>query len=100
MTLQAWLDGRVPAPPADLRDHLSRELGVPGDESSTQRTRALADAAEHALDRARGRPGRVRDSAFELLAADALITYACESALEEENPEAVLAKLLRIARLR
>ena len=42
------------------------------------------------LDRARTAPGRVRESAFHLLAADALLTYACEAALETGDPEAEL----------
>lgn len=48
------------------------------------------------LDRARARPGRVRESAFELLVADALITYACEAALESEDPTTALGSLFEI----
>ena len=44
-------------------------------------------------------PGRVRASAFHLLTADALITYACEEALDAEDAETELAKLLAIATL-
>jgi len=40
-------------------------------------------------------PGRVRESAFDLLAADALLTYACEAALESPDPEGVLGAILR-----
>ena len=43
---------------------------------------------------ARSRPGRVRETAFELLLADALLTYACEAALEEERPEEALRTIL------
>jgi hypothetical protein len=39
-------------------------------------------------------PGRVRENAFHLLAADALLTYACEAALESDDPEAALLRSL------
>jgi len=55
---------------------------------------ALAESARRALRAAAARPGRVRESAFDLLAADALLTYACEAALESEDPEGALDALL------
>jgi hypothetical protein len=54
----------------------------------------LADRAKRALHAAASRPGRVRRSAFDLLAADALLTYACEAALEAADPEQALNRLL------
>jgi hypothetical protein len=36
----------------------------------------------------------VRESAFDLLTADALLTYACEAALEAEDPESTLQVLV------
>jgi len=48
------------------------------------------------LDAARARPGRVRESAFRLLEADALLTYACEAALESGDPEAALRRILSV----
>ena len=48
------------------------------------------------LDQARARPGRVRESAFRLLEADALLTYACEAALETEGPDAALRRILQV----
>jgi hypothetical protein len=55
----------------------------------------LMDAGVQALERAR--PGRARASAFELLGADALITHACEAALDEEDPAEVLTGFIRAA---
>jgi len=52
----------------------------------------LAGAGLEALERVR--PGRVRGSAFELLGADALLTYACEAALELEDPRGRFESLL------
>lgn len=46
------------------------------------------------LERARAMPGRVRESAYHLLTADALLTYACEAALEDADPEGTLARIL------
>jgi hypothetical protein len=57
----------------------------------------LAQAGLDALDQARSAPGRVRGSAFHLLAADALLTYACEAAVEGDDPEAQLEGILRRA---
>lgn len=50
--------------------------------------------ARMALDEARAKPGRVRESAFHLLAADALVTYACEAALDEADPSTALRTIL------
>ncbi len=59
----------------------------------------LASARAH-LDQARARPGRVRESAFDLLTADALVTYAAEAALESDDPESALRGLLAIGAAR
>lgn len=48
---------------------------------------ALADAL--------AAPGQDRAAAFRLLAADALLTYACEAAAEENRPGETLERLLR-----
>lgn len=46
------------------------------------------------------RPGRVRESAFELLVADALVTYACEAALESDDAVKALGRLTEVGRTR
>jgi hypothetical protein len=38
----------------------------------------------------------VRESAFRLLEADALVTYACEAALEADDPESALRRILSV----
>jgi hypothetical protein len=99
-TLDGWLDRRRPVPPVELARALSSGEGAcppnaaPG---SVAIMDALTARARTRLDRARGRVGRVRESAFELLAADALFTYACEAALEEPDAEAALARIARVA---
>jgi hypothetical protein len=90
--IEEWLAARRPPPPPDLGSSL-RSTGA---KSSPERTvaAALTASAGDLLDQARARPGRVRESAFRLLEADALLTYACEAALEAEDPEAVLLRIL------
>jgi len=86
--LDSWLADRRPPPPRDLRS----SLRVDDDGGSFDAV--LATAARARLDDARSRPGRIRENAFHLLAADALLTYACEAALESEDPEAALLRIL------
>jgi hypothetical protein len=80
-----WLAGRAPAPPSlrtAIEDALRR--GDPGAGPLPDR---LAAAGVRTLRRVVESPGD-RGVATELLAADALLTYACEAAAEE-GPEAV-----------
>ena len=87
----AWLDARRPEAPAELRSAL--DSCVEGHESGSV-SEVFRGAALRSLDSALVRPGRVRESAFELLAADALLTFACEAALEREDPRSGLTGLL------
>lgn len=87
--VRAWLSARDPRPVFDLGpwvDEAGPTHGGPSD---------LARLGGQALDRALAAPGRVRASALHLLAADALITYACEAALEADDPEEELHRILR-----
>jgi hypothetical protein len=89
---RGWLESRTPAPPAELRAAVEAALGA-SNATEPQPTSGLADAGTSRLAAALGSPGRVRTAAFDLLAADALVTYACEAALESEDPDGVLAAL-------
>lgn len=86
--VRGWLASRQPSPPPDLAEALEVER------SGSSLTSTLADAGLERLGLARARPGRVRESAFRLLEADALLTYACEAALESEQPRAALRRIL------
>lgn len=81
---------RKPVPPDALVDWVRRfgqvEPDVHGPELVEGALRALAAALE--------RPGRHREGAFALLAADALLTWACEDAVRAADPETVLLDLL------
>lgn len=87
--VEGFLSSRRPRPPAELASSLRV------DEAPAELAQVLTTAALARLDEAQVRLGRVRESAFRLLEADALLTYACEAALESENPEAMLERILR-----
>ena len=78
-SLKDWLQGRQPPVPGDFLPHLTREGGHVGGPEG------LADRGMGQLHQALDRPGREREAAFRLLAADAFITYACEAAVEGEG---------------
>lgn len=110
--LRVWLEGRRPRPPEDLSTRLLDRLeasstagagravggglGADGPGTDEGTVQGLLEAARSALRSAVSRPGRVRETAFELLLADALVTYACEAALEAEAPEEALGSILAI----
>lgn len=94
--LQDWLAERRPSSSVPLARWTSR---APAN-AEMPPVHALATLGRQALEAALSRPGRVRESAFELLGADALITYACEAALEADDPEASLTWILRSASAR
>jgi hypothetical protein len=83
--MRRWLAGRTPAPPDALPLVVPDGEGDPG--------RQLAAAAEAALERALAGEGE-RRGAYDLLSADALITYACERAAAAADPEAELLRLI------
>jgi len=83
-----WLRERSPAPPSDLAEGLA--LG--GTEGPL--VDALTAAALTRFERARAHPGRVRESAYRLLEGDALLTYACEAALDTDDPDGALRRIL------
>lgn len=103
--LLAWIESRTPAPPASLRARL-REIvatraaeraagGLPGDASVAD---ALISSADWLLARLLSDGCLTRRSAVDLLAADALITYAFEASSDE--PATIEARAARaMARL-
>ncbi len=86
---EAWLARREPAPPRELE----RRLGVVLLEGESV-SAALGQAAMDQVSEVLARPGPEREAAFHLLAADALITYACEAAADEDDVEVSLSGLL------
>lgn len=82
MTVGAWLESRTPRAPAALAARVRGALGTRLAEDAAATQRVCEAAAEELVAGllARGETGR--DSALDLLAADALVTYAFEHAAE------------------
>ena len=84
--LRAWLLERDPRVPDALLRHLDGALSRV---KSDDLLETLLAQVESALEDARSGEGE-RRGAFRLLAADAYVTYACEVALEGDDPAALL----------
>lgn len=104
----AWFEARRPRPPAGLGHAM--EAAVAGartehgefvhsgtDPIASADERALGSAASDLLKRAGAELGRDRSSAFALLAADGLLTYACVVALDYDDPVMAIKTLLEDA---
>ncbi len=83
-----WLAGRTPAPPAGLG---ARVRGAVSDTDAPLPER-LVQLGRDLLGRVAARPAGGRELALDLLAADALITYAFEAQAETD-----IAGLARLA---
>ena len=81
--LVAWLRSRVPAPPAGLREHLEAAAR----DSSEPLPEQLARMGRELLERVAREPKGGRELALDLLAADALVTYAFEAQAEVDPVE-------------
>ena len=86
--LESWLKRRKPPVP---RIFLERLLAGGGGAASVVE---LSRRGEQALRTALGRPSEDRERAFQLLAADAFLTYACEALTDTEDVESGLGNLL------
>jgi hypothetical protein len=80
MTIGEWLATRTPAPPPQLMHRVRDALGRTADDDARFAADRCVDAAERVVGQLlrAGRTGR--ESAADLLAADALVTYAFEAA--------------------
>jgi hypothetical protein len=91
MDVRSFLSRRTPPPPKALAARLSTGAGV------VEAVPGLTEQGMAELASSRAMAGRVREGAWHLLAADALITYACEAALDAADPPRALEDLLRKA---
>ena len=82
MTVSEWLDERTPPGPAALRARIDDALGAAIDGESATATSACLAAAQRLVEDLMLRDCTSRESALDLLAADALVTYAFEAAGE------------------
>lgn len=83
MTLREWLAARTPAPPAPLLERVQHALRASDQLQAGDAPAQCIEAAERIL-RDLLRDGRdSREDALDLLAADALATYAFEAAADQ-----------------
>lgn len=90
--LVSWLETRRPVPPPTLRDHLGTQV-VDGSDPLPQHLAAQGGAL---LAGVLARPHGGRELALDLLAADALVTYAFEAQAEQDT-RGLVALAQRIA---
>tara|TARA_Y100000590_G_C15569794_1_gene958090 strand:+ start:731 stop:1051 length:321 start_codon:yes stop_codon:yes gene_type:complete len=89
--LRVWLAERKPQAPEELHQFFHLEFP-----QNTSVGESLQESVLHHLKETLKRLGRDREGALHLLAADALLTYACEVASSEEDTEDVLVRLIEI----
>jgi hypothetical protein len=90
VTVGEWLGGRELTPPSRLSARISSAIGVGAGEPATRAAEVCLDACERLLGEVAARPSPGRESALDLLAADALATYALEAATD--SPESLEAQ--------
>jgi hypothetical protein len=82
MNLGEWLGARTPPPPPALAARVREALGDALDHPARDASASCLDAAERLLVRVLQRGDGDRETAYDLLCVDALVTYAYESAAE------------------
>lgn len=101
-SLGAWLASRTPPPPDALVARLRAMLGDETLRPAGEAPDACLRAAERELTRLLGGDERSRDCAVDLLAVDALVTYAFEAACADDparvaaRADAAMAALSRL----
>jgi len=100
-TVGEWLAALQPAPPSALADRLRLALTPFAAEPLDRVPEACLDAGEQLLDELLATGSTTRGSALDLLAVDALVTYAFQAAADApERLEARAARAMaRIAAL-
>jgi hypothetical protein len=83
MTLDAWLQSRVPPPPPALVERIRQALAAAQPPADAPTADVLLDAGERLLATLLGADHLTRNGALDLLTADALVTYAFEAAAAE-----------------
>ncbi len=84
-TVGGWLASRTPQPPDLLRSRIMLALGEAIERDVAETERVCLDAAERVLSGLFADGNGERHEAADLLAADALVTYALECAAERPD---------------
>ncbi|MDE3054977.1 MAG: hypothetical protein KGL38_00875 [Gemmatimonadota bacterium] len=100
MTIGDWLAGRTPAPPDALARRVRELLAADLSRDAAGAHQACEAAAEALLERLLAGRETGRETALDLLAVDALVTYAFEHAASQGDLDAEAAGAMqRIAAL-
>ena len=102
MTLDAWLQSRVPAPPPALAKRIREALSATSSPPEAPSAEVLLHAGEQLLATLLGADHLTRNAAVDLLTADALVTYAFEAAASEpdriqQRAQEAMARLAALA---
>lgn len=84
-TVGGWFDALTPAPPHGLRVRLATLLEPFASLPVQQAPEACLEAGERLLDALLASGATSRETALDLLAVDALVTYAFQSAADEPS---------------
>jgi uncharacterized membrane protein len=90
VTVGEWLRAREPAPPPRLAARVASAIGSGRSQPKSSAAEVCLDACERLLADVAARPSQGREAALDLLAADALATYALEAAAE--SPDSLEAR--------
>ena len=85
MTIREWLSARASAAPSALNSRILEIVGRQAELPATGATTVFIEAARDTLQRLVDDEQYGRDGALDLLAADALMTYAYEHAAERAS---------------
>jgi hypothetical protein len=85
VTVGDWLDQRTPAVPEALRQRVAFQLGDARGAPASNVSDACAEAGVRVVESLISTKCSQRQNAIDLLAADALVTYAIESAAERSK---------------
>src|SRR5215213_4430820 len=85
MNVAGWLDARRPVPPPALRARIDRALNESLHADAGEVVEACLRAGERLVESLLRTNATTRESAIDLLAADALVTYAFEAASERPH---------------
>lgn len=96
MTVAEWLALRTPQPPPALRARVEVALGPSLSLDGIQAADACLDASERLVRELLRSNCTTRETALDLLTADALVTYAFEAAAE--SPAGLAARATRAMR--
>jgi hypothetical protein len=101
VTLQSWLDARLPEAPEALRVRIAGLVAEHPEWEAMPRQHALLLASEILMREVLAAAPKERQAALDLLAGDACVTYAFEAAADEPASLGALADdaMQRIARL-